>query len=100
MNVNSKNENVNGVFVIREAGKNYFENIVPNTEGSYNTGDIFGIIYDTINFTYIKNGNSILTTRVPNAKPEKLYLDGSMFHPGTLIQNVYFGVLNDCPATS
>jgi DNA-binding beta-propeller fold protein YncE len=94
----------NGTFDIREAGRGN-NNIVTSSPTAYNTGDIFGIIYDTINYTYIQNGNSIQVTPVKGtdglkAAPINLYLDGSMYDPGTLIQNVYFGILNDCPATS
>ena len=88
----------NGTFDIREGGS-----IVTTTSTTYSTSDIFGIMYDTINYTYIHKGTSFRITPAKNSNgnlPSQLYLDGSMFHPGTLIQSIYFGALNSCPATS
>jgi len=89
----------NGTFHIREGGS-----IVTTTPITYNTGDIFGIIYDTINYTYTHNGHSIRTIHVKASPTENLpsefYLDGSMYDPGTLIESIYFGALNGCAATS
>jgi sugar lactone lactonase YvrE len=70
---------------------------INDTDGTYVAGDVFNIIYDTINFIYIKNGTTIRSIPIGTTRPNVLYLDGSMYDYGTLIQNVYFGTLDNCP---
>jgi hypothetical protein len=91
----------NSTFDIRESGNG----IVTSPSITYNSGDVFGIIYDTINYHYIRNGNLIKSTSARGSTgianlPSQLYLDGSIFSANTLIQNIYFGILNNCPASS
>ena len=85
------NKEGDGKFYIREFGAK-----VDGTDGTYVAGDVFNIIYDTTKFIYIKNGTRVRTIPV-NSRPTLLYLDGSMYEYGTIIQNVYFGKLNNCP---
>ena len=85
------NKEGNGKFYITEFGAK-----IDGTDGTYEAGDVFNIIYDTTKFIYIKNGTRIKTTPL-NDIPTVLYLDGSMYDYKTIIENVYFGMLNNCP---
>jgi len=84
--------NKDGNFYIIEFGVK-----IDGTDGTYVVGDVFNIIYDITNFIYIKNGTTIKSMPVATTRPRVLYLDGSMYNYGTLIQNVYFGTLDNCP---